>query len=567
MKSYIFTLALFFATLANAQDKLPEWFLNPPVSPDNSCVYLIGISDPGLNRDDATGQATMRAKSLLNELMLKVDPNYQSINIQSDALETISRSIGTQKYHNGNFETINSYTTNYNEVIVLMKYSFTEWPKSNSYDSVTIKTLRTFYMIDDGKNIEANMESISKIITASETYSMYYSINERNNVDSISSYYATPHNEITPNVNGLNNKYPNQKIANQNPTAKKIFGESGKASNELKNGLWYAFLFSMKDATSVLNNTYTSTLNKSTQTYSGSMTIIKSIFIENNKLELELGGTLYSDGFITKTYPEDVDTNIPQNQQKRSNRFALIIGNEDYSSFQQGLSSEVNVDFAVNDAVTFQQYAIKTLGVPTENAVLLTNAKAMDMHKAVDKLALLAKSLNGKAELIFYYAGHGFPDENKEPYLIPVDVSGNDLKFAIKLKDIYDKLTQFPSQRVTVILDACFSGGARNQGLVAARGVKVKPKEDALSGNLVVFAASGGDQSSLPYKEKKHGMFTYQLLKKIQETKGDVTYEELFNHLQEQVGVKSLLINSKEQTPQANISPTIGEQWKNWRVK
>gem|GEM_PF-3037780 len=92
----------------------------------------------------------------------------------------------------------------------------------------------------------------------------------------------------------------------------------------------------------------------------------------------------------------------------------MVIGNEDNSSFQPGLSSEVNVDFAVNDAVSFQQYAIKTLGVPTENAVLLTNAKAMDMHKAIDKLALLDKSLNGKAELIFYYAGHGFPDEQNQ---------------------------------------------------------------------------------------------------------------------------------------------------------
>jgi uncharacterized caspase-like protein len=135
------------------------------------------------------------------------------------------------------------------------------------------------------------------------------------------------------------------------------------------------------------------------------------------------------------------------------------------------------------------------------------------------------------------------------------------------LKELYSKLTQYPAARVTVILDACFSGGARNQGLVAARAVKVRPKDDALSGNLVVLTASSGDQSSLPFKEKKHGMFTYHLLKKMQETKGEITYDELFNHLQEQVGVKSLLINSKEQTPQANVSPTLGDDWKGWKMK
>ena len=34
------------------------------------------------------------------------------------------------------------------------------------------------------------------------------------------------------------------------------------------------------------------------------------------------------------------------------------------------------------------------------------------------------EKLGPDGELIFYYAGHGFPDEQtKEPYLIPVDVN------------------------------------------------------------------------------------------------------------------------------------------------
>jgi len=56
------------------------------------------------------------------------------------------------------------------------------------------------------------------------------------------------------------------------------------------------------------------------------------------------------------------DKNIPVCLDKKPYLFALIIGNEDYSSFQQnGLGSEVNVAYAANDARIFKEYAAKTL--------------------------------------------------------------------------------------------------------------------------------------------------------------------------------------------------------------
>jgi len=265
--------------------------------------------------------------------------------------------------------------------------------------------------------------------------------------------------------------------------------------------------------------------------------------------------------------PADVDMNIPQNSNQYPYRFALIIGNEDYSTFQTDLSSEVDVAFAKNDASVFREYVIKTLGVPEANAQLLLNATAGQMRQALAKINKLAEKSAGQAELIFYYAGHGLPDEvTKDPYLIPVDVAGTSVQFGLKLTDIYKSLTQFSTERVTVFLDACFSGGARGQGLVAARGVKIKPKEEALNGKLVVFSASSGDQSSLPYKEKGHGIFTYFLLKKLQDSKGEVSYKELSDYLRSQVSLQSVVINSKEQDPQTNISPSAVAEWEKWKL-
>lgn len=263
----------------------------------------------------------------------------------------------------------------------------------------------------------------------------------------------------------------------------------------------------------------------------------------------------------------DVDKNIPQNPKTFPLRFALIIGNEDYCSHQVDLQAEVNVDYARNDASAFKQYAIKTLGIPKSNITFLLDATTGQMKQAIAKMNLIAKNAQGKAQLFVYYAGHGLPDEqNKEPYLIPVDISGKNVTDGIKLIDFYKKLTEYPTKRVTVFIDACFSGGARNQGLLAARSVKIKAKTNELTGNLVVFSASSGEQSALPYSDKRHGIFTYFLLKKIQETKGNVTYNQLSEYIHDNIALQSVVINDKEQTPQTNVSPTVYNEWKNWQL-
>ena len=45
---------------------------------------------------------------------------------------------------------------------------------------------------------------------------------------------------------------------------------------------------------------------------------------------------------------------------KNKKTFALIIGNEDYSSFQMDLNTDMNVEFASTDAKTFKKYLTNT---------------------------------------------------------------------------------------------------------------------------------------------------------------------------------------------------------------
>jgi len=264
----------------------------------------------------------------------------------------------------------------------------------------------------------------------------------------------------------------------------------------------------------------------------------------------------------------DVDANIPVTSISNKNTYALIIGNEDYTKYQNDLNSEVNVDYAKRDAEVFAEYAEKTLGIPKGNITILTDAIGSQMNREIEKLSKLAKYSNGNATLLFYFAGHGFPDEKtKEAYIMPVDISGTNVKSGVKLSALYSKLTEFPTKKSIVILDACFSGGGRNEGLLAARSVAIKPKENPISGNLLIFSSSSGQQSSLPYDNKKHGMFTYFLLKKLKESKGDVSMEELKDYVTREVQINAVKINNKEQNPKLQVSPNLENVWMDWKLR
>lgn len=258
----------------------------------------------------------------------------------------------------------------------------------------------------------------------------------------------------------------------------------------------------------------------------------------------------------------DVDTNIPENHLKSENRFALIIGNEDYTKYQSGLSSEANVLFARNDAKVFADYAEKTFGIPKDNIKVLYDAIGSVMRREIERIIKMAQMTNG--EIIFYYAGHGFPDEeSKESYIMPVDITGTNVRDGIRLGSLYEQFSSEEISRATVFLDACFSGGGRDQGLLAARGVRIKPKEINITGNLVVFAATSQDQISLPYREQQHGIFTYFLLKKLQDSKGNLTYQELADYINSQVNLYSIKINYKEQSPSFIVSPQLSGSMNN----
>jgi len=258
----------------------------------------------------------------------------------------------------------------------------------------------------------------------------------------------------------------------------------------------------------------------------------------------------------------DVDINIPITNIVNDKTFAVIIVNENYQDVSR-------VEFAISDGVTFKEYCTKTLGIPAQNISFKANATLNNMRAELNWIKQVAAKHSGEANIIFYYAGHGIPDEDsKSSYLLPVDGYGTDVTTGYKLDDLYQLLGSLPVNSVTLFMDACFSGAGRDgQMLAQARGVKITAKNGMPKGNMVVFSSSQGEETSYPYKEKGHGLFTYFLLKKLQETKGDVTLLELGDYITNQVGKQSILVNRKSQTPTVIVSTTMGDRWAALKLK
>lgn len=259
----------------------------------------------------------------------------------------------------------------------------------------------------------------------------------------------------------------------------------------------------------------------------------------------------------------DVDKDIPVvNSANSENTFAVIIANESYNK-------EAGVPFAANDGKVFAEYCKSVLGLPESNIHLSVNATLNDMRHEIGWLNTVLEKYNGKAKAIFYYAGHGIPDEtSKNAYLLPVDGYGNDVNTGYPLGQVYKELGMVPSQSVTIFLDACFSGSKREGDMLAsARGVALKANRGEPLGNMVVFSAAQGDETAYPYKKEGHGLFTYYLLKQLKDTKGDITLKQLGDFVIEKVSQQSIVINSKSQTPTVITSKKVAGSWQNWKLK
>lgn len=276
------------------------------------------------------------------------------------------------------------------------------------------------------------------------------------------------------------------------------------------------------------------------------------------------GGTINRQKIRTSVGNSDVDMNIPKSSKVNDRTFAVIIANEEYARVPE-------VPMALNDGTVFGQYCMQTLGLPKNNVFFYKNATFGDINLAVKDIQEVASAYDGDINVILYYAGHGIPNEaTKDAFLLPVDADGKQTEVCYSLDRLYKELGKMNARSVLVFLDACFSGAVRSSGnemlSQTARGVALPPRMGEPQGRMVVFSAASKDETALPYLDHSHGLFTYFLLKKLQETEGEVRLGELADYLKENVRRQSVVVNRKPQTPSINPSYQLKDSWRTMKI-
>ena len=248
----------------------------------------------------------------------------------------------------------------------------------------------------------------------------------------------------------------------------------------------------------------------------------------------------------------DLEQDIPSTGVINRNAVAVVIGNYDYKNVQK-------VSFARRDAVVMKEYLVKTFGYDQGNIIFLPDATLSDMLNALGsagaaKRSKLSSYLRPGSEIFVYYTGHGAPGlQDKKGYLVPIDADPNNIETTgYSLETLYRNLESLNASKLTVVIDACFSGDSQAGMLFKdASPIMVQAKSDKLNSGTVITSSSG-DQISSWYPEKKHSLFTYFFLKGIKDKaarKEPVTIQNLKVYVADEVDRMSRRLYNRVQTP------------------
>jgi peptidoglycan hydrolase-like protein with peptidoglycan-binding domain len=209
---------------------------------------------------------------------------------------------------------------------------------------------------------------------------------------------------------------------------------------------------------------------------------------------------------------------------------AVVIGNNAYRSLPK-------LNTATTDAKAVADLLQTEYGY---DVTLLTDA---DEETIVGTFANLRRTLTEGDNLLVYYAGHGWFDEEAERgYWLPVDAVADNQSNWISNADVTDMLKAIKAKHVLVVADSCYSG-------TLTRGLAIGGKSPGYYHAIVERRArtvltSGGLEPVLDAGGGRHSVFAKAFLETLQGNTGVIDGEGVFQR------VRELVILNAEQTPE-----------------
>ncbi|MBD3180697.1 hypothetical protein GF312_00290, partial [Candidatus Poribacteria bacterium] len=165
-----------------------------------------------------------------------------------------------------------------------------------------------------------------------------------------------------------------------------------------------------------------------------------------------------------------ISSDIPLSPEEvKGTRWALLIGISDYPSspgFEiQKLKAPVKDVNALADFLKDKEKG----GFEGGNVITLTDEQATRRNILINFNDIKNKAAP-EDMVIFYFSGHGTRHpETEVTYLIPYDHDLRDIETTcIDFDDLASKIRRMEAKKIVVILDACHSGGIKQEGARAA---------------------------------------------------------------------------------------------------
>ncbi len=221
--------------------------------------------------------------------------------------------------------------------------------------------------------------------------------------------------------------------------------------------------------------------------------------------------------------------------------YALIIGNNNYHHLPQ-------LKTARHDATRVADILQNHYGFSVN---LLVDAKRSEILLSLNNFR---KKLHKDDNLLIYYAGHGWLDEEAdEGYWLPTDAdSDNDVHW-ISNSSITSKLKAINAKHILVVTDSCYSGKLSRGLHISHRNPnyfyrisRKKARSVLSSGGLEPVIDSGGSNN--------HSVFASALLNALMENEGIMDATMLFLKIR-----RPVMLNS-DQTPEYSDIRKAGHQ-------